>query len=41
MVDSPECVDFLTKAGFNLIAYDQRRNTSAIVTRFFYKSFLR
>lgn len=37
MVDSPECVDLLIKAGLNLNAQDQRGNTPAIVACFFNK----
>jgi ankyrin repeat protein len=37
MIDSPECVDLLIKAGLNLNAQDQRGNTPAMVACFFNK----
>lgn len=37
MVDSPECVDLLIKAGLNINAQDQRGNTPAMVACFFNK----
>jgi ankyrin repeat protein len=37
MVDSPECVDLLLKAGLDVNAQDQRGNTPAMVACFFNK----
>jgi ankyrin repeat protein len=37
MVDSPECVDLLIKAGLNVNAQDQRGNTPSMVACFFNK----
>ena len=37
MIDSPECVDLLIKAGLNVNAQDQRGNSPAIVACFFNK----
>lgn len=37
MVDSPECVDLLIKAGLPINAQDQRGNTPTIVACFFNK----
>lgn len=37
MVDSPECVDLLIKAGLNVNVQDQRGNTPAMVACFFNK----
>ena len=37
MIDSPECVDLLIKAGLNINAQDQRGNTPAMVACFFNK----
>jgi len=37
MVDSPECVELLLKAGLNVNLQDQRGNTPAMVACFFNK----
>ena len=37
MIDSPDCVDLLIKAGLPINAQDQRGNTPAIVACFFNK----
>ena len=37
MIDSPECVNLLVKAGLNINAQDQRGNTPAMVACFFNK----
>lgn len=37
MVDSPECLDLLIKAGLNVNAQDQRGNSAAMVACFFNK----
>ncbi len=37
MVGSPKCVDLLIKAGLNVNAQDQRRNTPAVIACFFNK----
>ena len=36
MVDSPECVDSLIKAGLNVNAQDQRGNSPAMAACFFF-----